>query len=121
MRTEMLAPETKEQTDLYRSVRRSFYAECSGDVMVVTKPYYQFAPLNLSQNPDKSPSYRTGHGTPHAYDTHVPLLVMGPGIQAGCARSGLRRKRWRAFWREALGVPRPASASYPLPAGLFKR
>lgn len=25
----------------------------------------------------------TGHGTPWAYDTHVPLLLAGPGIKAG--------------------------------------
>jgi arylsulfatase A-like enzyme len=25
----------------------------------------------------------TTHGTPYGYDTHVPLIIMGPGIKAG--------------------------------------
>ena len=76
-------------------VKRSFYPECSGDVMVVLKPYYLFSPPLLSMNPDKLPTYRTSHGTPHAYDTHVPLLVMGPRIKPG-QRAASPRKRWPA-------------------------
>src|SRR5205823_5479873 len=55
-------------------VRLSFHAGRSGDVAVVLKPYH------LLGNPlDKG----TTHGSPHPYDTHVPLLIYGPGIRPG--------------------------------------
>lgn len=120
-RTEMLAADDREASDLFQSVKRSFYADCSGDVMIVTKPYYQFAPPALSVNPDKYPTYRTGHGTPHAYDTHVPLLVMGPRIQPGVRDERIAPLAMASILAEALSVPRPASASAPVPAGLFKK
>ena len=25
----------------------------------------------------------TGHGTPYDYDRHVPIILMGPGVQPG--------------------------------------
>ena len=81
-RTQMLSDKA-EATALYKSVKLSFRADCSGDVMVVVKPYHQFSPPTLSKNPEKWTTYRTTHGTPHPYDTHVPLLVMGPRIQPG--------------------------------------
>ena len=31
----------------------------------------------------KTRSYGTGHGTPYNYDQHVPILLMGWGIQPG--------------------------------------
>jgi predicted AlkP superfamily pyrophosphatase or phosphodiesterase len=31
----------------------------------------------------KKRSYGTGHGTPYNYDQHVPILLMGYGIQPG--------------------------------------
>lgn len=120
-RTEMLSDDKKKQSELFQSVQRSFHPDCSGDVMVVTKPYYQFSLTTLSQNPQKLPTYRTGHGTPHAYDTHVPLMVMGPRIQPGARDERIAPQAMASILAEALGVPRPGSASYPTPPGLFKK
>ena len=122
-RTQMLSDKmsAKKQSELFQSVQRSFYPDCSGDVMVITKPYYQFSLTTLSQNPEKWPTYRTGHGTPHPYDTHVPLMVMGPRIQPGVHGERVAPQAMASILAEALGVPRPASANYPTPPGLFKK
>ncbi len=46
---------------------------------VVPKPYW----LLDDTVAGKARDYATGHGTPYNYDQHVPILLMGYGIQAG--------------------------------------
>jgi hypothetical protein len=58
----------------YVRVRRSIHAGRSGDVYVVMRPYQL-----LVHNPEMAGS----HGSPWRYDTHVPLIVLGPGVPAG--------------------------------------
>lgn len=50
-------------------VRRGYLPARSPDVVFVEKPFFQVR------------SQGTTHGTPHAYDTHVPLVWYGPGIK----------------------------------------
>jgi arylsulfatase A-like enzyme len=57
----------------------SFFAGRSGDLLVVPKPYW----LLDSTAAGKTRGYATGHGTPYNYDQHVPILLMGYGIQPG--------------------------------------
>jgi predicted AlkP superfamily pyrophosphatase or phosphodiesterase len=45
----------------------------------VPKPYW----LVDGTPSGKSRDYGTGHGTPYNYDQHVPILLMGFGIQVG--------------------------------------
>lgn len=52
-------------------VLRSFHARRSGDLEIVLDPFWI-----------RSGSGTT-HGSPYNYDTHIPLIFMGPGIQAG--------------------------------------
>ena len=120
-RTELMGPDDRRPSDLMESVRRSFHPDRSGDVMVIIKPYHLFAPAPLSKNLEKLTSYRTTHGTPHPYDTHVPLLVMGPRIQPGERAERVTPQAMASILAEALGVPRPKQAEYPLPAGLFRK
>jgi predicted AlkP superfamily pyrophosphatase or phosphodiesterase len=55
-------------------MRRAWNRELSGDLMLVTKPYWYFGSGNSG----------TSHGAPYAYDTNVPLIVMGkPWIKPG--------------------------------------
>src|SRR5207244_2451127 len=45
-RTEMMNPrneEAKEQHPFFASVKKSFHPDCSGDVMVILKPYHMFS------------------------------------------------------------------------------
>lgn len=120
-RTELMREETNEPTELFLSVQRSFHPTCSGDVMVVGKPYHLFSPPTLAQNPDKLTSYRTMHGTPHPYDTHVPLMVMGPRIQPGIRATPIAPQAMASILAEALGVPAPQDALYRVPEGLFRK
>lgn len=53
---------------VFDAMRRAWSAERSGDVQYVLKPYWMFG----------STSSVATHGSPHAYDTHVPLLMYGP-------------------------------------------
>jgi len=96
--------------ELGQSVRRSFHPERCGDVYVVIKPYCLFSsPLATG----------TTHGTPHAYDTHVPLLVYGPGITGGPRSERVTPQAIAAIFAHALGIAPPAAAEAPLPASLF--
>ena len=53
------------------SLRRSYHPERSADLIVLPKPHW----LLRADDAD--------HGTPHQYDTHVPLVFYGTGIKAG--------------------------------------
>ena len=49
-------------------MRRGWHRQLSGDLVVVTKPYWYFS----------SSTSGTSHGSPYAYDTNVPLVLTGP-------------------------------------------
>jgi len=57
----------------------SYFAGRSGDLLVVPKPYYLVAWSPAGKPRD----FGTGHGTPYYYDQHVPVLLMGWGIEQG--------------------------------------
>jgi predicted AlkP superfamily pyrophosphatase or phosphodiesterase len=90
-------------------VKRSFHPERSGDVLIVTKPYYLMD------------TYQTGttHGTPHEYDTHVPLMVFGPGVRLGERREAVTPQAAAAILAHGLGVPPPRDAEAGVPEKLF--
>jgi predicted AlkP superfamily pyrophosphatase or phosphodiesterase len=54
-----------------RRVQHGFYSSRSGDLILVASPFYLLAAADP-----------TSHGTPYSYDTHVPLMLMGPGIKS---------------------------------------
>jgi hypothetical protein len=119
------------------SVRLSFDPERSGDVAVVLKPYCLFsgtetgkpAPAEPGEKAEVASSEKTQtakaptgttHGSPHPYDTHVPLLVMGPGIQPGRYPERIAPQSLVPILAQILGIDPPATATYPVPAGLFR-
>ena len=55
-------------TRLATLMQRAWHRSLSGDLMVVTKPYWYVS----------SGKSGTSHGSPYAYDTSVPLMIMGP-------------------------------------------
>ena len=55
-------------TRLGTLMQRTWNRQLSGDLMLVTKPYWHFS----------GGKSLTSHGSPYAYDTNVPLLLMGP-------------------------------------------
>jgi predicted AlkP superfamily pyrophosphatase or phosphodiesterase len=54
-------------TRLGTLMRRAWNRELSGDLVIVTKPYWFFGSSNSG----------TSHGSPYAYDTNVPLVLSG--------------------------------------------
>jgi arylsulfatase A-like enzyme len=52
-------------------VARSYNARRSGDLEILLEPYWIRGASG------------TTHGTPYSYDSHIPLIFMGPGIKAG--------------------------------------
>jgi hypothetical protein len=100
-----------ESDAMGQCIRRSFHPERSGDVVVVVKPWYIMFP---------SLTTGTTHGTPHPYDTHVPLLVYGPGIHptAAQAQEEVAPPAVAAIFAEGLGIDPPAKAQYTVPASL---
>jgi hypothetical protein len=91
-------------------VARSYYSARSGDVFAVLKPYWLLGePLETG----------TTHGSPHDYDTHVPLLVYGPGIVPGIRVERISPLATAAIFARALRIPAPSDADTPVPRGLF--
>jgi predicted AlkP superfamily pyrophosphatase or phosphodiesterase len=56
---------------LVEQVRNNFHAARSGDIYVIQEPYWFLF--------DKGP-IAVMHGSPWRYDTHVPIIFAGPGV-----------------------------------------
>lgn len=55
-------------------MQRAWHRQNSGDIMLVTKPFWYFS----------YGDHGTSHGSPYTYDTNVPLMLMGsPWIKPG--------------------------------------
>jgi hypothetical protein len=90
-------------------IRRSFHPGRSGDVAVVLNPYHLLG----------SPfSKGTTHGSPHPYDTHVPLLIYGRGIRAGAHTEPTNPLAVATILARSLGIEPPAGADVPEPENL---
>ncbi len=106
---------TTNKTDpVLDRVRLAYQPERSGDVYVVLKPYH------LLNSPTSTSKLFTGttHGTPNSYDTHVPLLVYGPGVKGGVREELVAPLHAAPIAAKFLGVPPPARAMYGVPRTL---
>jgi predicted AlkP superfamily pyrophosphatase or phosphodiesterase len=56
-----------------RRVVNGFHRARSGDLWIITRPFYFFTEGTLA----------TTHGSPYGYDTHVPVIFYGPGVKPG--------------------------------------
>ncbi|MGB5874421.1 MAG: alkaline phosphatase family protein [Bacteroidota bacterium] len=81
-----------------RRVKNSFYPLRSGHVVFVLKPFHLLS----------SGSTGTGHGSPYAYDAHVPLILLGPGIRPGSYASKASPADIAPTLSTLLGVEFPA-------------
>jgi predicted AlkP superfamily pyrophosphatase or phosphodiesterase len=77
--TEELQDRPATQSPTHQAMADSYFPGRSGDLFIVPKPYW----LMDGTPPGKTRGYGTGHGTPYNYDQHVPILLMGFGIQPG--------------------------------------
>src|SRR4029078_3430655 len=55
-----------------KRVQNGFYVRRSADIEIMLEPYWIF-----------SGGTGTTHGTTYSYDSHVPVIFMGPGVKPG--------------------------------------
>ena len=91
----------------FRQLRNSWDPERSGDLQVGLKPYWMYG----------SGSVGTTHGSHHAYDTNVPILLYGPSwIPAGRVDKHVEVVDIAPTLARILRMPAPAaSEGKPLP------
>ena len=93
-------------TDVARAVRRNFNPARSGDVHVVPRPGWQ-----LAYEGETSSRYATGHGTPWRYDSWVPVIFFGPGVDDGVVKRRIETIDVVPTAAALAGVEAPASAT----------
>lgn len=71
-RTQLLRGATSITDPIERRVLHGFYPSRSGDVVIIAEPYKYLGDSTTAT-----------HGSAYSYDTHVPMIVMGPGIKTG--------------------------------------
>jgi predicted AlkP superfamily pyrophosphatase or phosphodiesterase len=85
-------------TDVVGSrVLSGFSSKLSGDLIIVQKPY-----VYLGDSVDPA-----NHGTPYAYDTHVPMMLMGQGIKPGRYRQPVTPLDIAPTVASYLGIRKP--------------
>ncbi|MBV8896621.1 MAG: alkaline phosphatase family protein [Acidobacteriaceae bacterium] len=82
-----------------RDEMNGFYAPRSGDLALVLEPNYM---------PGTS---GTTHFSPYVYDTHVPVLFMGPGIRAGQYDGAIQPNDIAPTLASMLGIQTPSGSS----------
>lgn len=87
-----------QQDAIGRAMTLQFFAPRSGDIFTIPEPYYMF---------DAS---GTTHGTPYDYDTHVPLMLLGPGIKPGIYTRNVSINDVAPTLATILGVETPSGS-----------
>ena len=78
-RAEDLSGAVSSSSQIRTALTLNYFPGRSGDLFIVPKPYW----LVDGSPAGKRRGSGTGHGTPYNYDQHVPLLLLGYGIQPG--------------------------------------
>ncbi len=93
----------------FAAMQRSFNRELSGDVEFALKPYWMMT----------SSTSATTHGSPHPYDTHVPIILYGPAwIRAGRIDARVEEVDIAPTLSQILRIAPPAASegrALPLP------
>ena len=71
-RVQLLQGTTSITDPIERRALHGFYPSRSGDVTLVAEPYKYIAETITAT-----------HGSPYSYDTHVPTIIMGAGVNPG--------------------------------------
>ena len=94
--------------ELAERVRRTLHPETSGDIFMVTAEY---AVPDIGMVPGAG----TTHGSPWPYDTHVPVLLLAPGLPPARTAEPFDISRVSSTLAALLGVPAPRPDVPPLP------
>ena len=99
-RRELLA-NSRTGAPLFEQMRKSWHPDVSGEVQFALKANWMFA----------SSTSVTTHGSPHAYDTNVPILVYGPmWVKPGRVDARVEVVDMAPTLARLLQVPAPASS-----------
>ena len=71
-RVQLLRGATSITDPIERRVLHGFYPARSGDVVIIAEPFKYLGDAITAT-----------HGSAYSYDTHVPTIIMGPGVNAG--------------------------------------
>ncbi len=107
--SELQSDHGANQDPLFLKVKHSFHKERSGDVMMVSQPYCFASTLMTG----------TTHGTPHPYDTHVPLMFFGTNIKPQYRKDLVSPLVAPVVLAEALGMPFP-TATEQMPKDIWQ-
>lgn len=82
-----------------RRVQNGFFYSRASDLMVLAQPYWLFEDSG------------TSHGTPYNYDSHVPLVFLGPGIRPGLYHQRASINDLASTLATILGVETPSGSN----------
>lgn len=98
------------QTEMGRRISLGVHPNRSGDVILILDPHWLAGGMPIGTG--------TSHGTPFAYDAHVPLLMAGAGVRSGLYSDRVGPAQLAPTLSHILGVARPSAADEPLLPGL---
>ena len=79
-------------------ITRGYHRDRSGDLHVLLEPHWIAAAAGAT------------HGTPYGYDAHVPLILMGVGIEPGTYRDQVALHDLAATLAAVVGVEPPSGS-----------
>lgn len=91
-----------------RAVLLGFYASRWGDLVMLPEPYYIFANTG------------TTHSHPYSYDSHVPVIFMGSGIQPGVRYDQIAVNDIAPTLAALLEIETPSGSFGKILSGIFK-
>jgi hypothetical protein len=94
---ELAEPEDDQSRAFFGRYQRSYFAARSPDVQLRFKQWQLV----------DAETHGTSHGSPYAYDTHVPVLFFGAGVRAGMHERPVGTVDVAPTLAELLGVQRP--------------
>lgn len=109
-RTQLLAGAVSPSDAVARRVLHGYNQKRSGDVVVVQEPFKYFSTVGVGAT----------HGAPYAYDTHVPLVIMGGGLAPGRYLSPATPADIAPTLARILNVEPPSSATGRVLSEAFK-
>ncbi|HKE56101.1 MAG TPA: alkaline phosphatase family protein [Pyrinomonadaceae bacterium] len=99
-RAQLLRGAVSTDDPIERKVLHGFYPARSGDLIILAEPYKYLGDFITAT-----------HGTPYYYDTNVPLIVVGAGIQQGRYYEAATPSDIAPTLAAMLGVTTPSGAS----------
>jgi predicted AlkP superfamily pyrophosphatase or phosphodiesterase len=94
-----LASGAVQQDAIGRAMTLGFYPPRSADLVILPEPYALFGPGPGSE-----------HDTPYDYDSHVPLIFLGPGVKPGAYSGKVLINDVAPTLAQILGVATPSGS-----------